>query len=65
MLDVRKILLTDLQTKLGAKMGQTLFQFSRGLDDRVLTRHKQRQSVSAEVNVNTNLTPQSTIHFRC
>ncbi|KAG2198709.1 hypothetical protein INT47_005394 [Mucor saturninus] len=49
-LDVRKIPLTDLQTKLGAKMGQTLFQFSRGLDDRVLTRHKQRQSVSAEVN---------------
>ncbi len=42
--------LSELQSKLGAKMGQTLFQFSRGIDDRPLTTYQQRQSVSADVN---------------
>lgn len=43
--------LNELQSKLGAKMGQTLFQFSHGIDDRSLATNQQRQSVSADVNV--------------
>jgi DNA repair protein REV1 len=49
--DVKKIALHQLQTKLGTKMGQTLYNFSRGIDDRPLTTNQQRQSVSAEINV--------------
>jgi DNA repair protein REV1 len=48
---VKKLALHQLQSKLGAKMGQTLFNFSRGIDDRPLLTNQQRQSVSAEVNV--------------
>lgn len=48
---MRKIPKSELQAKLGTKMGQTLFNFSRGIDDRELTTHQKRQSVSAEVNV--------------
>lgn len=51
MSDVRKVPLYELQTKLGTKMGQTLYNFSRGIDDRPLITNQQRQSVSAEVNV--------------
>lgn len=49
--DVRKLPLSELQSKLGTKMGQTLYQFSRGIDDRPLLTNQQRQSVSADVNV--------------
>lgn len=48
--DVRKLPLSELQSKLGTKMGQTLYQFSRGIDDRPLLTNQQRQSVSADVN---------------
>ncbi|KAG2229942.1 hypothetical protein INT48_001208, partial [Thamnidium elegans] len=48
--EVRKISKSELQAKLGAKMGQTLFNYSRGIDDRELTTNQKRQSVSAEVN---------------
>ncbi|EPB91895.1 hypothetical protein HMPREF1544_01189 [Mucor circinelloides 1006PhL] len=48
--DVRNVPLYQLQAKLGSKMGQTLYNFSRGVDDRPLITNQQRQSVSAEVN---------------
>ncbi|KAI9483799.1 MAG: hypothetical protein EXX96DRAFT_537104 [Benjaminiella poitrasii] len=48
--DVKKIPLQELQTKLGNKIGQTLYNFSRGIDDRPLNTNQRRQSVSAEVN---------------
>jgi DNA repair protein REV1 len=48
---MKKIPLHELQSQLGTKMGQTLYNFSRGIDDRPLITHQQRQSVSAEVNV--------------
>ncbi|KAL9545604.1 hypothetical protein MBANPS3_007072 [Mucor bainieri] len=48
--DVRNVPLYELQAKLGSKMGQTLYNFSRGIDDRPLVTNQQRQSVSAEVN---------------
>ncbi|GAA5812131.1 hypothetical protein MFLAVUS_005581 [Mucor flavus] len=48
--EVRKISKNELQAKLGAKMGQTLFNYSHGIDDRELTINQKRQSVSAEVN---------------
>ncbi|GAN05676.1 DNA polymerase iv protein [Mucor ambiguus] len=48
--DVRKVPLYELQAKLGSKIGQTLYNFSWGIDDRPLTTNQQRQSVSAEVN---------------
>ncbi|CAO3621599.1 unnamed protein product [Mucor fragilis] len=48
--DVRNVPLYELQAKLGSKMGQTMYSFSRGIDDRPLITNQQRQSVSAEVN---------------
>ncbi|KAI7904179.1 uncharacterized protein BX663DRAFT_504194 [Cokeromyces recurvatus] len=48
--DVKKIPLHELQSKLGNKIGQTLYHFSRGIDDRPLITNQQRQSISAEVN---------------
>ncbi|KAI8351783.1 hypothetical protein EDC96DRAFT_518444 [Choanephora cucurbitarum] len=48
--NLRNIPLSELQAKLGMKVGQTLYDFSRGIDNRSLTCCHQRQSVSAEVN---------------
>ncbi|RCI04793.1 deoxycytidyl transferase, partial [Rhizopus stolonifer] len=48
--DLRSIPLHTLQSKLGTKVGQTLYNFSRGIDDRSLSTGQQRRSVSAEVN---------------
>ena len=41
--------LIDLQKEFGAKNGETLYQFCRGLDDRILE-NKARETVGAEVN---------------
>ncbi|KAI9345728.1 hypothetical protein BD770DRAFT_183450 [Pilaira anomala] len=49
-IEMRKIPKSELQAKLGTKMGQNLFNFSRGIDDRELTTHQKRQSISAELN---------------
>lgn len=40
-----------LQSILGEKTGETLYNFIRGVDDRRIEAHKERKSVSAEVNV--------------
>ncbi|KAG0176158.1 deoxycytidyl transferase [Apophysomyces sp. BC1021] len=42
--------LSKLQAKLGPKTGWTLYNFSRGIDDRPLSTGKPRQSVSADVS---------------
>ncbi|CAO3658056.1 unnamed protein product [Rhizopus stolonifer] len=49
-LDLRDIPLHELKSKLGPKLGQTLYNFSRGIDDRPLAFSQERLSVSAEVN---------------
>lgn len=46
-----KASLSALQKKFGAKTGQLLYNYARGIDDRPLTAGQPRQSVSAEVNV--------------
>ncbi|KAI8968052.1 hypothetical protein BDF20DRAFT_917275 [Mycotypha africana] len=48
--DLKKVPLYELQSKVGEKMGQTLYNFARGIDERPLTTHQERRSVSAEVN---------------
>lgn len=54
---MKSVPLYQLQAKLGSKMGQTLYNFSRGIDDRPLITNQQRQSVSAEVNVSSRFSP--------
>lgn len=44
-----------LQAVLGNKTGESLFNFIRGIDKRKLEPHKERKSVSAEVNVSHSL----------
>ncbi|CEJ01524.1 hypothetical protein RMCBS344292_15548 [Rhizopus microsporus] len=48
--DLKNTSLQELKSKLGQKLGQTLYNFARGIDNRPLTVKQQRQSVSAEVN---------------
>jgi DNA repair protein REV1 len=49
--DLKNTSLQELKSKLGQKLGQTLYNFVRGIDNRPLTVKQYRQSVSAEVNV--------------
>lgn len=42
--------LAQLQREFGAKVGESLFNHSRGKDDRALVYEHERKSVSAEVN---------------
>ncbi|CAO3689560.1 hypothetical protein G6F70_002841 [Rhizopus microsporus] len=48
--DLKNTSLQELKSKLGQKLGQALYNFARGIDNRPLTVKQQRQSVSAEVN---------------
>ncbi|ORE05133.1 DNA repair protein [Rhizopus microsporus var. microsporus] len=48
--DLKNMSLQELKSKLGQKLGQTLYNFARGIDNRPLTVKQQRQSVSVEVN---------------
>ncbi|KAL0087664.1 hypothetical protein J3Q64DRAFT_1733812 [Phycomyces blakesleeanus] len=48
--DLALVPLSNLQANFGTKIGQTLHNFSKGIDDRLLSTHPTRQSVSAEVN---------------
>ncbi|ORZ24424.1 hypothetical protein BCR42DRAFT_342701 [Absidia repens] len=47
---LRQVAKSILLSKFGPKTGQTLYDFSRGIDDRRLITKQPRQSVSAEVN---------------
>ncbi|KAI9020243.1 hypothetical protein CLU79DRAFT_224685 [Phycomyces nitens] len=42
--------LSELQSNFGTNIGQKLYDFSKGIDNRLLSTHPSRQSVSAEVN---------------
>lgn len=54
--DLQQVSLSHLQKKFGPRTGQTLFRFSRGLDDRPVRYEKERKSVSAEMNYNIRFT---------
>ncbi|XP_029315447.1 DNA repair protein REV1 isoform X2 [Cottoperca gobio] len=54
--DLQQMSLSQLQKKFGAKTGQTLFRFCRGLDERPVRYVKKRNSVSAEMNYNIRFT---------
>ncbi|XP_053295980.1 DNA repair protein REV1 isoform X1 [Pleuronectes platessa] len=54
--DLQQLSLSQLQKKFGPRTGQTLFRFSRGLDDRPVRYEKERKSVSAEMNYNIRFT---------
>lgn len=48
--DLQKVSLPRLQMLVGKKFGETLYQYCRGIDQRVLSYSQIRKSVSAEVN---------------
>ncbi|KAH8349817.1 hypothetical protein KR084_007757 [Drosophila pseudotakahashii] len=54
--DVQNTSLEKLETVLGKKLGQNLFQNCRGIDDRPLAYDQQRKTVSAEMNFGIRFT---------
>uniref|UniRef100_H3D8N4 DNA repair protein REV1 n=1 Tax=Tetraodon nigroviridis TaxID=99883 RepID=H3D8N4_TETNG len=54
--DLQQVSMSQLQKKFGPRTGQTLFRFSRGLDDRPVRYEKERKSVSADMNYNIRFT---------
>nr|XP_044250416.1 DNA repair protein Rev1 [Drosophila takahashii] len=54
--DVQNTSLEKLETLLGKKLGQNLFQNCRGIDDRPLAYDQQRKTVSAEMNFGIRFT---------
>jgi DNA repair protein REV1 len=42
--------LNELKSQFGPKLGQSLYNFCRGIDDRTVSFVQERKSVSAEVN---------------
>lgn len=54
--DLQKVSLHKIQTELGKKFGETLYQFCRGIDHRPLVYGQVRKSVSAEVNYGIRFT---------
>ena len=53
--------LDELRSILGSKTGETLFNFSRGVDPRELNSIAKRKSVSAEINYGIRLNTQSQV----
>ncbi|MCI4378310.1 hypothetical protein PGIGA_G00214420 [Pangasianodon gigas] len=54
--DLQQLSIVRLQKEFGPRIGQTLFRFCRGLDDRPVRSEKERKSVSAEMNYNIRFT---------
>ncbi|MGH0122133.1 UNVERIFIED_CONTAM: hypothetical protein FKN15_060557 [Acipenser sinensis] len=54
--DLQQVSMPKLQKEFGPKIGQTLYRFSRGLDDRPVKTEKERKSVSAEINYGIRFT---------
>ncbi|XP_069034986.1 DNA repair protein REV1 isoform X2 [Lepisosteus oculatus] len=54
--DLQQVSMAKLQKEFGPKTGQTLFRFSRGLDDRPVRSERERKSVSAEMNYGIRFT---------
>ncbi|MBN3296768.1 REV1 protein, partial [Amia calva] len=57
--DLQQVSMAKLQKEFGPKTGQTLFRFSRGLDDRPVRSERERKSVSAEMNYGIRFTQPS------
>ena len=53
--DLKAISLSVLQTWIGYKTGQVLYNYARGLDDRELKTSKERKSISTEINFGIRL----------
>ena len=54
--DLQKWTLSSLQKEFGIKLGETLFKFCRGKDDRPIKTDHERKSVSAEINYGMRFT---------
>ncbi|KAJ3364501.1 deoxycytidyl transferase [Allomyces javanicus] len=59
--DLAKVSKAKLQAELGAKLGETLYGYCRGIDERDFG-HKPRQTVSAEVNYGIRFDTQDQAH---
>ncbi|NXL87326.1 REV1 protein, partial [Alectura lathami] len=54
--DLQCASMSKLQKEFGPKMGQMLYRFCRGLDDRPVRTERERKSVSAEINYGIRFT---------
>ncbi|XP_019524749.1 PREDICTED: DNA repair protein REV1 isoform X1 [Hipposideros armiger] len=54
--DLQHMTMAKLQKEFGPKIGQMLYRFCRGLDDRPVRTEKERKSVSAEINYGIRFT---------
>ncbi|XP_005400807.1 PREDICTED: DNA repair protein REV1 isoform X2 [Chinchilla lanigera] len=54
--DLQHMTMGKLQKEFGPKIGQTLYRFCRGLDDRPVRTEKERKSISAEINYGIRFT---------
>ncbi|XP_004633251.1 DNA repair protein REV1 isoform X2 [Octodon degus] len=54
--DLQHMTMAKLQKEFGPKIGQTLYRFCRGLDDRPVRTEKERKSISAEINYGIRFT---------
>ena len=57
--DLEKWTLASLQKEFGKKLGEKLFKYCRGKDDREIEVHHERKSVSAEINYGIRFTKAS------
>ena len=57
--DLQKWTLGSLQKEFGKKLGEKLFNYCRGKDDREIELHHERKSVSAEINYGMRFTKAS------
>ena len=57
--DLQKWTLSSLQKEFGKKLGEKLFNYCRGKDDREIELHHERKSVSAEINYGMRFTKAS------
>lgn len=61
--DLQKISLAKLHLEFGRKFGETLFQFSRGIDTRTLQLEHVRQSISVDINYGIRFKLHSEVEF--
>ncbi|KFO25156.1 DNA repair protein REV1 isoform X1 [Fukomys damarensis] len=54
--DLQHMTMAKLQKEFGPKIGQTLYRFCRGLDDRLVRSEKERKSISADINYGIRFT---------
>lgn len=54
--DLQCVTMSKLQKEFGPKIGQMLYRFCRGLDDRPVRCERERKSISAEINYGIRFT---------